>query len=593
MMEIELQKMHPSQQDMELIDILWRQDVDLGARREVFDFSYRQKEVELRRQREQEEEKQQQRLREQEKALLAQLQLDEETGEFVPRISPAGRALAQADTTDVQIAQNEAFTVEGDAMSFDECMQLLAETFPLNEPTESASTCLDPSIPSSTDSTMPPNMTAFTQNPLLPDSLDQAWMELLALPELQCLSMQMQETLNVDGYMTTSPSEEAQDTNYSRYLPGIDHLASGQVDVRPPEYINTYDGSFNGMVSPNLSQMNLNAPDVGSKFGSEEFCELFYPEMEVKVNTGILSPDQANVVSQLADISSDPPVNPMDLHSFSPGNFSSENQETIPEFPDSDSGLSLDASPNISSPGKSLHEDGSFGFSDSDSEEMDGSPGNAESDYTEIFPLVYHSDGIQVLLSENSPTDSQEMKVKNAKIDAAEANGHSKPPFTKDKLKKRSEARLSRDEQRAKALQIPFTVDMIINLPVDDFNEMTSKHQLNEAQLALIRDIRRRGKNKVAAQNCRKRKMENIVGLEYELDSLKEEKDRLTKEKSERTTSLREMKQQLNTLYQEVFGMLRDEQGRPFSPNEYSLQHTADGTVFLVPRLKKPLVKNN
>lgn len=32
--------------------------------------------------------------------------------------------------------QNGAFTLEGDAMSFDECMQLLAETFPLDEPTE-------------------------------------------------------------------------------------------------------------------------------------------------------------------------------------------------------------------------------------------------------------------------------------------------------------------------------------------------------------------------------------------------------------------------------------------------------------------------
>ncbi|XP_016121185.1 nuclear factor erythroid 2-related factor 2-like, partial [Sinocyclocheilus grahami] len=125
------------------------------------------------------------------------------------------------------------------------------------------------------------------------------------------------------------------------------------------------------------------------------------------------------------------------------------------------------------------------------------------------------------------------------------------------------------------------------------FNEMMSKHQLNEAQLALVRDIRRRGKNKVAAQNCRKRKLENIVGLEYELDSLKEEKERLMKKKSERSSSLREMKQQLSTLYQEVFSMLRDEHGKPFSPSEYSLQHTADGTVFLVPRLKKILVKNN
>lgn len=90
---------------MELIDILWRQDVDLGAGREVFDFSYRQKEVELRRQREQEEEKRQQHLREQEKALLAQLQLDEETGEFVPRSLPASGTLTQTNTTNGEIAQ--------------------------------------------------------------------------------------------------------------------------------------------------------------------------------------------------------------------------------------------------------------------------------------------------------------------------------------------------------------------------------------------------------------------------------------------------------------------------------------------------------
>uniref|UniRef100_A0A672K3Q5 Uncharacterized protein n=1 Tax=Sinocyclocheilus grahami TaxID=75366 RepID=A0A672K3Q5_SINGR len=86
---------------MDLIDILWRQDVDLGAGREVFDFSYRQKEVELLRQREEEEKKQQQRLREQEKALLAQLQLDEETGEFVPRSAP----LTQTNTTNAAVTQ--------------------------------------------------------------------------------------------------------------------------------------------------------------------------------------------------------------------------------------------------------------------------------------------------------------------------------------------------------------------------------------------------------------------------------------------------------------------------------------------------------
>lgn len=73
-----------------MIDILWRQDVDLGARREVFDFSQRRKEYELEKQKKLEKERQEQLQKEQEKALLAQLELDEETGEFVP-VQPAQR----------------------------------------------------------------------------------------------------------------------------------------------------------------------------------------------------------------------------------------------------------------------------------------------------------------------------------------------------------------------------------------------------------------------------------------------------------------------------------------------------------------------
>lgn len=121
--------------------------------------------------------------------------------------------------------QNVAFTEEdGDAMSFDECMQLLAETFPLVEPAavredcifllphmltirpcyhseslynsmskwmcyeclwffslQAAPPCLDPSIPPCTDSThlmMPGEIPMLTQNPLLPGPMDQTWMDL-------------------------------------------------------------------------------------------------------------------------------------------------------------------------------------------------------------------------------------------------------------------------------------------------------------------------------------------------------------------------------------------------------------------------------
>ena len=37
----------------------------------------------------------------------------------------------------------------------------------------------------------------------------------------------------------------------------------------------------------------------------------------------------------------------------------------------------------------------------------------------------------------------------------------------------------------------------IIDLPMDEFNDLLSKHELTEEQLTLCREIRRRGKNKV------------------------------------------------------------------------------------------------
>ncbi|XP_051280514.1 transcription factor NF-E2 45 kDa subunit [Dicentrarchus labrax] len=141
----------------------------------------------------------------------------------------------------------------------------------------------------------------------------------------------------------------------------------------------------------------------------------------------------------------------------------------------------------------------------------------------------------------------------------------------------------SRDERRAMALKIPFPMDKMINLPVDDFNELLTQYTLTDAQLALVRDIRRRGKNKVAAQNCRKRKLESIIHLERELNQLQAQREHLAKERSEFKRSLTFIKCRLTDLYSEVFSHLRDEDGQPYSIDEYSLQQTPDGKVYLVP----------
>lgn len=155
--------------------------------------------------------------------------------------------------------------------------------------------------------------------------------------------------------------------------------------------------------------------------------------------------------------------------------------------------------------------------------------------------------------------------------------------YTKTQGSPSTPAPVSRDERRAVALKIPFPMDKIINLPVDDFNELLTQYTLTDTQLALVRDIRRRGKNKVAAQNCRKRKLESIIHLEQELNQLQSQREHLAQERLEFQRSLAFIKCRLTDLYAEVFSHLRDEDGQPYSIDEYALQQTPDGKIYLVP----------
>ncbi|XP_048195609.1 nuclear factor erythroid 2-related factor 3 isoform X2 [Perognathus longimembris pacificus] len=143
---------------------------------------------------------------------------------------------------------------------------------------------------------------------------------------------------------------------------------------------------------------------------------------------------------------------------------------------------------------------------------------------------------------------------------------------------------LSRDERRAKALHIPFSVDEIVRMPVDSFNSMLSRHYLTDLQVSLIRDIRRRGKNKVAAQNCRKRKLDIILNLEDDVSNLQAKKETLKRERTQCNKAIDIMKQKLQDLYHDVFSRLRDDHGRPVNPNQYTLQCSHDGAVLIVPK---------
>uniref|UniRef100_A0A8C2VBJ7 Nuclear factor, erythroid 2 n=2 Tax=Chinchilla lanigera TaxID=34839 RepID=A0A8C2VBJ7_CHILA len=226
------------------------------------------------------------------------------------------------------------------------------------------------------------------------------------------------------------------------------------------------------------------------------------------------------------------------------------------EDPESDSGLSLN-------------------YSDAESLELEGTEaGRRRSEYVEMYPVEYPYSLLPSSLAHpNYALPSAEPAL------ALEPS----PGPVRAKSTARGEAG-SRDERRALAMKIPFPTDKIVNLPVDDFNELLARYPLTESQLALVRDIRRRGKNKVAAQNCRKRKLETIVQLERELERLGSERERLLRARGEADRTLEVMRQQLAELYRDIFQHLRDEAGNSYSPEEYALQQAADGAVFLVPR---------
>lgn len=601
-----------TKEDIDLIDILWRQDIDLGAGREVFNYSNRQKESEEEKQPSPPESKE---AAEEQESWRNGVNLqgappppvDGETGESIPEQL---RSLGSQTSPSLQ-----------------ECLRLLEATFPFGEEAEFPAPVVTSEVAVSNEDVPSTSQGLALAPPAeTPLDLEQQWQDIMAIMELQAMEVNSSALLPGSGGVTPAaagPPESGAAGQFglsARPTPINQDVSLHQASLPgcsqdfPPPFNPQPDSAGAPRSAAMLRLSSSNSSNVNSTFGATNLTGIFLPPHMngSAANATAAAPALPDPFGGLLEEAMLDEISLLDL-AMEEG-FSQAQASQLEDELDSDSGLSLDSSRSPASPSSSetscssaasssstsatFSEEGAVGYStDSEvaaAEPEEGAVGGYQPGYSKLCrmsfqdPSQFHGlpplDGIGHNHTYNLPLAAAFPERPDLPLAAGKKAVRDKqaskfqPP--QDFLDKHS----SRDERRARAMKIPFSNDKIINLPVEEFNELLAKHHLSEAQLALIRDIRRRGKNKLAAQNCRKRKLDTIINLEQGVQDLRRDKARLLKEKMEFIRSLRQMKQKMQSLYQEVFAQLRDEEGRPYPPSQYSLQYGADGSVLVMPR---------
>ncbi|NWT11184.1 NF2L1 protein, partial [Vireo altiloquus] len=255
-------------QDIDLIDILWRQDIDLGAGREIFDYSHRQKESEVDKELSDGRERGDS-WRSAGNEVLDRIPLvDGETGESFPAQVPGAE-----DQT---------------ALSLEECLRLLEATFPFGENSEFPAadvSALNEAVPGQSRA---PGGTPSLLSPLLAESespfdLEQQWQDLMSIMEMQ--AMEVNGTASAESlYGGTGTGGDLLTSNYS-LAPGTpinQNVSLHQASLGGcSQDFSLFSSDMESSSVPGGSALLQLAPDnstgLNGTFGSTNLSGIFFP----------------------------------------------------------------------------------------------------------------------------------------------------------------------------------------------------------------------------------------------------------------------------------------------------------------------------
>ena len=139
----------------------------------------------------------------------------------------------------------------------------------------------------------------------------------------------------------------------------------------------------------------------------------------------------------------------------------------------------------------------------------------------------------------------------------------------------------------------PLTRDKLITMPVEEFNQLLEEAVLTEIEVAFMKEWRRRGKNKAAAQVARKRKREEVSELDEEVHMLRQQKVELEK----RYDRLRSLVESLKERSLAAEDMLFQKQSKvlmePVSRNTHRIHIMDDEKLLLIPRVSSKILLMN